>query len=350
VAARADELNALSAVDRRFYAIKANPHPEILRTLAAAGFGMECVSAGELAHVRATLPDLPAERILFTPNFAPRAEYEAALAAGVQLTIDNLAILSAWPEVFAGHAILLRIDLGRGLGHHDKVRTGGERSKFGIAVSDLDAALALAQQAGAQVLGLHAHLGSGILDVAHWKAAYGELAALAERIPSVAVIDIGGGFGVPQEPGEQPLSLAALDAALAEVKALYPRFELWIEPGRYLVAEAGVVLTRVTQVKRKGQTRFVGTDAGMHTLIRPALYQAWHEIVHLAAAPDADQERVQVVGPICESGDVLGEDRWLPPCAERDVLLIADAGAYGAVMASRYNLRGLPVEVYRGDL
>jgi diaminopimelate decarboxylase/aspartate kinase len=350
VAARADELNALSAVDRRFYAIKANPHPEILRTLAAAGFGMECVSAGELAHVRATLPELPPERILFTPNFAPRAEYAAALAAGVHLTVDNLTILAEWPEVFAGHAILLRLDLGRGLGHHDKVRTGGEKSKFGIAAGDLGEALALAHTAGARVVGLHAHLGSGILDIAHWKAVYGELAALAERVPSVRCIDIGGGLGVPNEPGELPLSMAALDAALAEVKALYPRFELWIEPGRYLVAEAGVVLTRVTQVKRKGQTRFVGVDAGMHTLIRPALYEAWHEIVHLAAFAEPGQERVQVVGPICESGDVLGEDRLLPPCAEDDVLLIANAGAYGAAMASRYNLRGLPVEVYRDDL
>jgi bifunctional diaminopimelate decarboxylase / aspartate kinase len=150
--------------------------------------------------------------------------------------------------------------------------------------------------------------------------------------------------------GLECVSMAALDAALTEVKALYPRFELWIEPGRYLVAEAGVVLTRVTQVKRKGQTRFVGVDAGMHTLIRPALYEAWHEIVHLAALAEPGQERMQVVGPICESGDVLGEDRLLPPCAEDDVLLIANAGAYGAAMASRYNLRGLPVEVYRDDL
>ena len=136
--------------------------------------------------------------------------------------------------------------------------------------------------AARSVIGLHAHLGSGIFDVAHWKSVYADLAALAERFPALQVLDIGGGLGVPHEPGEPALALAELDAALAEVKAMYPRFELWIEPGRYLVAEAGVLLARVTQTKRKSGAKFVGIDAGMHTLLRPALYDAWHQIVNLS--------------------------------------------------------------------
>ncbi|MFO1495597.1 MAG: bifunctional aspartate kinase/diaminopimelate decarboxylase [Lysobacterales bacterium] len=347
---RAQALNGLRAVDQRFYALKANPHPDILRTLAAQGYGMECVSLGELTHVRQVLPQLPSERLLFTPNFAPRAEYAAALALGAQLTVDNLWALEQWAPLFAGQSILLRFDLGRGLGHHDKVKTGGERSKFGIALAEAERARTLAQAAGAQVVGLHAHLGSGIFDVAHWKRVYADLAGLAERWPSVEVLDIGGGLGVPQELGEPPLSLTALDAALSEVKALYPRYRLWIEPGRYLVAEAGVLLTRVTQIKRKGGTQFLGVDAGMHTLLRPALYGAWHDIVNLSRPSSPPAGRWQVVGPICESGDVLGQDRLLPEAAEGDVVLIDHAGAYGASMASRYNLRGLAVEVYRDDL
>ncbi|HWS26266.1 MAG TPA: diaminopimelate decarboxylase, partial [Xanthomonadales bacterium] len=347
---RARALNELKSVDRRFYALKANPHPDILRTLAAHGFGMECVSQGELDHARATLWQLPAERFLFTPNFAPRAEYAHALALGVRVTVDNLDILERWGELFAGHEILLRFDLGRGLGHHDKVKTGGEKSKFGIGMADIERARELAAACGAQVIGLHAHLGSGIFDVAHWKSVYADLAALAERFPTLQVLDIGGGLGVPHEPGEPALALAELDAALAEVKAMYPRFQLWIEPGRYLVAEAGVLLARVTQTKLKSGAKFVGIDAGMHTLLRPALYDAWHQIVNLSRLGAADDGRWQVVGPICESGDVLGRDRALPRPEEGDVILIANAGAYGASMSSRYNLREAVREVYGDEL
>lgn len=347
---RATDLISLRAVDRRWYALKANPHPGILRELAAQGFGMECVSQGELEHVRAVLPELPAERILFTPNFAPRAEYAAAFEAGVRVTIDNLWILENWGDLLAGREILLRLDLGRGLGHHDKVRTGGERSKFGIGLSELDAAARAAQGCGAVVVGLHAHLGSGIFDIAHWKSVYADLAGLAERFPAVRALDIGGGLGVPHEPGEPPLAMAELDAALAEVKSVYPRFELWIEPGRYLVAEAGVLLARVTQIKHKSGVRFVGLDAGMHTLLRPALYEAFHEIANLSRPEAPADGRWQVVGPICESGDVLGRDRALAVPDEGDVMLIAHAGAYGASMASRYNLRDGVREVWADAL
>jgi bifunctional diaminopimelate decarboxylase / aspartate kinase len=348
--ARAEGLLKLQSVDRRFYAIKANPHPQILRTLAALGFGMECVSLGELEHIRATLPDLTPERILFTPNFAARVEYQHALESGVGVTVDNVDILERWSGLFANHNILLRFDLGRGLGHHDKVKTGGEKSKFGIGLADLERAVAAARQAGATVVGLHAHLGSGIFDVAHWKSVYSDLAALAERFPALRVIDIGGGLGVPHEPGDSTLDLAELEAALAEVRAMYPRYELWIEPGRYLVAEAGVLLARVTQIKRKSGVQFLGIDAGMHTLLRPALYEAWHEIANLSRLDEPADGRWQVVGPICESGDILGRDRVLPAGAEGDVILIANAGAYGASMASRYNLREPVREVYAHQL
>ena len=130
-----------------------------------------------------------------------------------------------------------------------------------------------------------------------------------------------------------------------EIKAAYPQFELWLEPGRYLVADAGVLLARVTQLKRKGDYRYVGVDTGMNSLIRPALYDAWHEIVNLSRCDEAADTLYQVVGPICESGDVLGSNRRLPECADGDVLLIAQAGAYGAAMASHYNLRAPAAEV-----
>jgi diaminopimelate decarboxylase/aspartate kinase len=326
-------------VDRWLYALKANPHPAILRALADEGFSFECVSLAEIEAVRAAVPGIEAERILFTPNFAPRDEYAAALAAGVRVTLDALHPLAEWDGLFAGRDIHLRVDLGVGRGHHDKVKTGGAASKFGVALDQIDEFRALARRQGARIVGLHAHLGSGILDAAHWRSVYAQLASLAEDFSRIESLDIGGGLGVPARPDEAPLDLAALGEALAEVKRAYPRFALWLEPGRYLVADAGVLLARVTQTKRKGGVRYVGIDAGINSLIRPALYEAWHEIVNLTRLDEDASELVQVVGPICESGDVLGANRRLPACREGDVLLIAQAGAYGHVMASRYNLR-----------
>jgi diaminopimelate decarboxylase/aspartate kinase len=340
VRAQARALRALQSVDRLYYAIKANPHPAILRTLAQEGFGFECVSPGELDAVGAIGEAHESPR-LFTPNFAPRADYAQALQRGITTTLDALHPLQQWPEQFAGREVMLRVDLGRGLGHHDKVRTGGVTSKFGLPLDQLGTFLELARAQDVRVIGLHGHLGSGILDAAHWSGVCAQLASLAERIGDVRVLNLGGGLGVPSHPGEAALDLAAVDAALAEVKCAYPQFELWLEPGRWLVADAGVLLARVTQAKRKGALEYLGCDAGMHALIRPALYDAWHEIVNLSRLDAPADTLYQVVGPICESGDVLGSDRRLPRSAEGDVLLIAQAGAYGESMASHYNLRPL---------
>jgi diaminopimelate decarboxylase/aspartate kinase len=174
---------------------------------------------------------------------------------------------------------------------------------------------------------------------------YAQLASLAERIGSVGFIDIGGGLGVPSHPGEAALDMLALDRVLREVKAAYPHYQLWMEPGRYLVADAGVLLAKVTQQKGKGALRYLGLDTGMNSLIRPALYDAWHEIVNLSRLDEPATGLFQIVGPICESGDVLGTDRRLPEAQEGDVMLIAQTGAYGKVMSSHYNLRDEAEEI-----
>jgi len=342
VGAQAQALRGtISAVDRWFYAIKANSHPAILREVIAQGFGLECVSPGELARAREVDANVD---LLYTPNFAAREDYAAGIAAHARMTLDNLHPLEHWGELFAGQEIELRLDLDFTRGHHDKVKTGGAASKFGLSLNELDEFRRLAAQHDVRIVGLHAHLGSGILDAKHWKEVHVQLASIAEKIGTVRALNIGGGYGVPARADEAPLDLAAVAANLAEVKAAYPQFELWSEPGRYLVADAGVLLARVTQLKRKGEFRYVGVDAGMHTLIRPALYEAYHEIVNLSRIDEPATELVQVVGPICESGDVLGNHRRLAAPQEGDVILIAQAGAYGAVMSSDYNLRGRAVE------
>jgi diaminopimelate decarboxylase/aspartate kinase len=340
---QARELKSLAAVDRLHYAVKANTHPAILGALAEEGFGFECVSPGELKFVLEHVPE--SAPLLFTPNFAPREDYAWALTTRATVSLDSMYPLEHWGELFRGSEIVLRVDLGRGLGHHEKVRTGGTGSKFGLPVEQLDDFLHLADAHGVTVRGLHAHLGSGILDAAHWGEVHAQLASLAERIGSVSFIDIGGGLGVPSHPGEARLDIPALDSVLREVKAAYPHYQLWMEPGRYLVADAGVLLARVTQQKGKGALRYLGLDTGMNSLIRPMLYDAWHEIVNLTRLHEPATALYQVVGPICESGDVLGSDRRLPEAQEGDVVLIAQAGAYGKVMSSPYNMRDEAVEV-----
>ncbi|TQM17667.1 aspartate kinase [Pseudoxanthomonas sp. 3HH-4] len=345
VRARARALAGIAAVDRRFFAIKANSHPAILRTLVEEGFGLECVSRGELERVFDVAPSLPMDRVLFTPSFAPRAEYAFALERGINVTLDNVEALEQWPEVFRGRRLWLRVDLGRGDGHHDKVKTGGKTSKFGLPLAKLEAFLMAARTLDVRITGLHAHLGSGVESPQHWNQIADELGGLADQIGTIETIDIGGGLPIPYAEGDEPFDLAAWGEGLSAIKAAYPAYQLVIEPGRYLVAEAGVLLAQVTQVVEKLGIRRVGSDAGMHTLIRPALYDAWHDVANLSRLDDPEQEPFDVVGPICESSDIFGKRRKLSSAtAEGDVLLFSDAGAYGFVMASHYNLRGLPAE------
>ncbi len=332
-------LRSLDAVDRVFYSLKANCHAGVLRAFHEAGLGFECVSAAELDHVRGLFPDLDGSRLLFTPNFAPRDEYRHGFEVGARVTLDNLHPLREWPEIFRGREIFLRLDPGRGRGHHAHVRTAGAQSKFGLAPEQIDDLRPLLAACGARVVGLHAHTGSGVRSPEAWSEAALFLAAAAERFPEARVLDLGGGLGVPERPGQTPLDLGALGALLRRFKAAHPRFELWLEPGRFLVAQAGVLLARVTQVKRKGEVTYVGLETGMNSLIRPPLYGAYHPIVNLSRLDEPAACIAHVVGPICETGDILGRSRRLPPTVEGDVLLIANAGAYGRVMSSSYNLR-----------
>ncbi len=345
VRARAQALKAVAAVDRRFYAIKANAHPAILRTLEAEGFGLECVSQGEIEHVFDTLPGLDPARVLFTPSFAPHTEYDAAFARGVTVTLDNVEALQRWPETFRGRDLWLRVDLGRGDGHHAKVVTGGAASKFGLPLEAINAFVREVRALGGRITGIHAHLGSGIDHPKHWRGVYAELAAIADGVGTVDTIDLGGGLTIPYKPEDLPFDLEAWAQGLAEIKAAWPRYRLAIEPGRFLVAESGALLVRVTQVVDKLGTRRVGLDGGMNALMRPAMYDAWHGVHNLSRWGDGDEVACDVVGPICESSDVLGLKRKLPAAtAPDDVMLVADAGAYGYVMANHYNLRGLPRE------
>ena len=345
IEAKMRTLSGLESVDRVLYAMKANPNAQILRLLAAAGSGFECVSRGEIEHLLASVPGLDRSRVLFTPNFAGRAEYEWALDAGITLTLDNLYLLRQWGDLFRDHTVFIRIDTGTGRGHHHHVRTAGSHAKFGVPLSETEELQRLIARHGVRVVGLHAHSGSGIFNADNWSEVATLLLDLLPGFPEVRAVDVGGGLGVPEGHDQPALDLGALDTMLLAARQRRPEVALWIEPGRYLVAESGALIARVTQTKSKDDIRYVGIATGMNSLIRPALYGAWHEIVNLTRLDEPAREVANVVGPICESADFLGHDRLLPPTRAGDVLLIANVGAYGRAMSSRYNLREPAVDI-----
>jgi len=339
------EVQSLDPIDQAFYAIKANPHPEVLRLLADEGLGFECVSPGELDRVFDAVPDLAPSRVLFQPNFAAPEEYAAAFERGVHVTLDNVQPLAEHPDAFAGEDLFVRVDPGQGHGHHRHVRTAGAQSKFGVVPDELERLRAAADRAGTSVVGLHVHVGSGISDENTWGELVDFLASLADTFPEVHTLNVGGGLGVPDRSGTPPVEPDVLNDVLADASAQHPQYDLWMEPGRYLVAQAGVLLARVTQTKEKGNARYVGLDTGMNSLLRPALYGAYHDIANLSRLDESPSEIADVVGPICETGDVLGHNRHLPATEPGDVLLVDTTGAYGASMANDYNLRPPAEEV-----
>ncbi len=338
-------LTSLKSVDAVFYSVKANSNPDILRTVDAHGGNFECVSPGEIRRVFDTLPGIDPRRVIFTPNFAPRDEYAWGFDRGVWVTLDNLHPIRHWPDVFRGRDIFVRIDPGVGRGHHEHVRTAGVHSKFGVPLIEVEEFASLAVEADTRVVGLHAHTGSGIFNPYNWEQTGECLAGLLALFPHARYADLGGGLGIPEKPGETPLDMAELDAAIGRVRQEAPQLQIWLEPGRFIVAGAGALVTCVTQTKGKGAIRYVGVGTGMNSLLRPALYGAYHEIVNLSRLREPGSEVVNVVGPVCETGDRIGSDRLLPNTSEGDVLLIANAGAYGYVMSSRYNLREPASEV-----
>ena len=355
------------------YAVKAHTGRAVLEAVREAGLDAECASAGEVDRALAagfggeslhyTAVNPPARDLDYVVGVA-EAEPDLTVTVGAVDTLDRLA------ERGYDGRVCLRVNPGVGAGHHEKVRTGGA-AKFGVPY---DRAAEAAREAAERfdVVGVHAHAGSGIdpdqLD-SHREmvARMGELAReLTDPSDDAApldleYVDVGGGFGVPYKEDEPPLDLSAVAEATREAVAPLPAgVDLAIEPGRYVVADAGVLLTRVNTVKPTPEERVVGADAGMTDLLRPAMYDAYHPIRNLGGGRDGDggdapapDEReatpVTVAGPICETGDTLCRDRALADPARGDLLAVGVAGAYGYEMASQYNSRPRPAEVALDD-
>lgn len=336
------------------YAVKANANLAVIRTLAEEGAGADVVSAGELE--RALAAGVPPKRIVFSGVGKSRDEMILALDARIaQFNVESVPELVVLGEIAAARKltapVALRINPDVAAGAHDKISTGRRHDKFGIAHDQALAVYGLARRlAGIQVVGLHLHIGSQILSLAPFEAAFRRgvelVAELRQAGTPIRRLDLGGGLGVRYRPGPEPeLDLAGYARLVGELTAGL-ELELVFEPGRYLVADAGMLLTRVLYVKPGAERPCVVLDAGMNNLLRPALYDAYHAILPVAEpAPGAELQAMDVVGPICESTDVFARGRELPPLAADDLVVLTAAGAYGAVMASDYNSRPMAAEV-----
>jgi diaminopimelate decarboxylase len=334
------------------YAMKANDRLAVLRLFAAEGAGVDVVSDGEL--LRAREAGIPAGRIVFSGVGKSVRELRLALTEDIaQINVESaeeLDMLSALADGMGRTArIALRVNPDVDAGTHAKISTGRAQDKFGIPYAD---AVALYQRAsalpGVQPIGLAVHIGSQILSMAPYRAAYGRMAELVRTLrstgQSVTTVDCGGGLGIPyrNEPAPSPAALAgAIRGALHNMDV-----RLMLEPGRWLVGPAGVLLASVILAKQTQGSRFVVLDAAMNDLVRPAMYDAWHGIVPVSAVDAvAPATPADIVGPICESGDTFARNRGLPALTADARVAILDAGAYGSVMSSPYNARPAAAEV-----
>ena len=346
VRARAARLSAAFPGARLLYAAKALPTLAILRLIESEGLGLDTVSIEEVRlGLRAGFSP---ERILFTPSCVPFGELREAVELGVLCNVESLSHLERFGAAYGGDVpCCLRLDprLRDGPG---EIAVWYDESKFGVPLEHMDAVLDAVRRHGTRIVGLHLHANHVVQGGDLLLRATEVMLAAARRLPGVRSLDFGGGFNVAMRAEERPpapedvaaVLLPALERARAEIGR---DLELWLEPGRFLVAECGLLLTRVTVVKEIDGTRVAGVDTGFHHLVRPKMYGAWHGVRNLTR-PDAAPRRTTVVGHLCE-GDTLARERELSEVREGDLLALENAGAYGASMASNYNARPRPAEV-----
>ena len=338
------------------YAVKANDNLAVIRTFARLGAGADVVSEGEM-HAALMAGVAPAA-IVFSGVGKTASNMAAALDAGIgQFNVESAPELERLAEVAAAQnkraAIALRINPDVDAGTHEKIATGRKRDKFGVPYDHASALYAqAATHASLQIVGVAMHIGSQLTRLDPFEAAFERAASLIERLRreghAITRLDLGGGLGITYH-NEVPPSLSAYGTLIARIQERLG-IEITVEPGRWLVGPAGVLVARVIYVKRNGEKTFVIVDAAMNDLIRPTLYGAHHRILPVReAAADTPLETVDVVGPVCESGDVLAFDRPLPKLESGDLIALLDTGAYGAVMASAYNGRPPAPEVLIKD-
>ena len=351
---------ALNGMDHMVcYAMKAASNQAILKTLADLGAGMDVVSGGEYARAKAA--GVPGERIVFSGVGKTRAEIRAALEGGIrQFNVESEPELLVISEVATSLGktapITVRVNPDVDAKTHAKIATGKSENKFGIPISKARSVYAeAAALPGIDVIGIDVHIGSQLTDLEPYELAYRKVADLTEQLRAdghdIRRLDLGGGLGIPYTRSNEAPPLPSDYGALIKRTVGHLGCEIEIEPGRLIAGNAGLLVSRVIYVKQGEGRQFLILDGAMNDLIRPAMYDAHHDIIPVVEpTAGVEQQAYDIVGPVCESGDTFAKNRMMPPLAAGDLVAFRSAGAYGAVMASEYNTRPLVPEVLaKGD-
>ena len=337
---------------RIHYACKANTSLAILRILEQEGSGIDAVSIGEVKTCLKA--GFTPDRIMYTGVNVSDKELKEVSDLGVMINLDSVSEMERLAKIAPGHTVSFRITPGVGSGHGAKVITGNKGAKFGIPLDQVLDTYARAKELGFDIRGIHAHIGSGGQVVEPFMDMMEVLIDLVNVIKDLGIdlefIDMGGGIGVPYKPNEEEMDVGELAMNITDMIMENTDIKtIVVEPGRYLVCDSTVLLARVNDVKDAGTKKYVGTDAGFNTLLRPAMYDSYHYVALANKFGKACTDKYDVVGPICESGDYLAHDRVLPDPVEGDIVVVYNAGAYGFSMSSNYNSRPLCAEVLVND-
>ncbi|MFW9902485.1 MAG: diaminopimelate decarboxylase, partial [Candidatus Thorarchaeota archaeon] len=355
-------LNLRYKRNRIYYAVKANTNLSILKILRSEGSYFDCSSIGE---IYASLKSgVSSDRIIYTGNMFTNNDFEFAIDKDVLINLDSYSQLIRLSKIYENKGkdkkiVSFRFNPEFGAGHHPHTITAGKKIKFGILETQMIKAYSKAKELGFKKYGIHQHIGSGIIDATDYEKPIEKFLFIIEKLVNelgiqFEFVDFGGGLGIPYHPEANPLDLTKYsEIVINRFKEIVEKGEigepfLFIEPGRYISAEASIILAQINTIKDNGYKLFAGLDAGFHTLIRPTMYGSYH---HILACKKNKKETLKydIVGPICESGDVLGKERELPELSEGEYLAILDAGAYGFTMSSPYNSRPRPAELLIND-
>lgn len=335
---------------RFFFACKALTNINILKYIHSLGCGIDCSSINEVKL--ALYAGVPAEQILYTSNGIGFDEIEEAVKNGVHVNIDSLSNLEKFGKKFSNsYPVGVRLRPNILAGGNLKISTGHEKSKFGIPIDQIDFLRSIVDQYNIKIKTLHIHTGSDIKDADIFVHGIKVLSELVPHFPELEVIDLGGGFKVPYEPEDEETDIALIAQKLKKYLDSHlfngKKYQLWFEPGKYLVSECGYLITQVNVIKDNGVQIFAGVNSGLNHLIRPMMYDAYHHVVNISN-PHAEEKVYTVTGYICET-DTFANDRLLHEIREGDYLVFYNAGAYGFEMSSNYNSRLKPAEVLVKD-
>jgi len=334
------------------FSIKANSNIELLKIVRSEGLYADAMSPGEI-YVLLKAGFKP-EEIFYVSNNVSEEEMKFAIERGIITSVDSLSQLRQFGRLNPGGKVAIRFNPGIGAGHHEKVVTGGKKTKFGINPEYIDEVKSILKEYSLKLVGVNQHIGSLFMEPESYIESTKYVLGIAEQFEDLDFIDFGGGFGIPyrKQEGQQRLDLAYLGEKLDDIMNKWAdkygkKVFFKTEPGRYIVAECGVILGTVHSMKQNSGICFAGTDIGFNVLIRPAMYDSHHdiEVYKDTYTADVEYKPITVVGNICESGDIIAKDRLLPQLEEGDIIGVMDAGAYGYSMSSNYNNRLRPAEV-----